>query len=140
MVKILAQAALLAPPEVAFAMRSWPLLLPTFAFSLSFYFPSFAFDPLWGISCFFFPGVSSFFSVFCFRPTSGKLPRLKICFPQEYCSCSLMFLTLWYWAGGQNLKLLITAEYFYCIIFLSIIIPSTATCMQTVHVCVLSYY
>ena len=27
----LAQAALHAPPEVAFAMRSWPLLLPTFA-------------------------------------------------------------------------------------------------------------
>ena len=25
-----------APPEVAFAMRSWPLLLPTFALSFSF--------------------------------------------------------------------------------------------------------
>ena len=28
---ILAQAALRAPPEVPFAMRSWPLLLPTFS-------------------------------------------------------------------------------------------------------------
>ena len=44
-----------APPDVAFAMRSWPLLLPTFSLSL-------------------------FFSVFCFWPTSKKLPRLKICF------------------------------------------------------------
>ena len=33
---ILAQAALREPPEVAFAMHSWPLLLPTFAI-LSFY-------------------------------------------------------------------------------------------------------
>ena len=30
----LAQAALRVPPEVAFAMRSWPLLLPTFSQSL----------------------------------------------------------------------------------------------------------
>ena len=30
----LAQAALRAPPEVAFAVRSWPLLLPTFSLSL----------------------------------------------------------------------------------------------------------
>ena len=29
--KFLAQAALHAPPEVAFAMHSWPLLLPTFS-------------------------------------------------------------------------------------------------------------
>ena len=41
-----------APPEVAFAMRSWPLLLPTFGLSfyrLSFSI-SFAFDPLGGNS------------------------------------------------------------------------------------------
>ena len=31
----LAKAALRAPPEVAFAMRSWPLLLPFFGLSLS---------------------------------------------------------------------------------------------------------
>ena len=30
----LAQAALRSPPEVAFAMRSWPLLLPTFCLLL----------------------------------------------------------------------------------------------------------
>ena len=40
-----------------FAMCSWPLLLPTFGLSLFF------------------------FTVFCFCPTSGKLLRLKICFP-----------------------------------------------------------
>ena len=56
---ILAQAALRAAPEVPFAMRSWPLLIPTFS-------PSF------------------YLSVFCFWPTSGKLPRLNICFPQYY--------------------------------------------------------
>ena len=39
------------------AMRSWPLLLATFSLFLSF------------------------FSVFCFWPTSGKHPCLKICFP-----------------------------------------------------------
>ena len=51
----LALAALRAPPEVAFAMRSWPLLLPTF--SLSFFL--------------------SLFSVFCFWPTSGIPRKLK---------------------------------------------------------------
>ena len=37
-----------APPEVGFAMRSWPLLLPTFSLSpLSLSsFMSFAFDPI----------------------------------------------------------------------------------------------
>ena len=49
---LLAQAALSAPPKVAFAMRSWPLLLPTFSLSL---FLSF-----------------SFFSVFCFWATWGN--------------------------------------------------------------------
>ena len=44
----LAQVALRVPPEVAFAMRSWPLLIPTF--SLSPFSPSFAFDPLRGNS------------------------------------------------------------------------------------------
>ena len=42
----LAQAALRTPPEVAFALRSWPLLLPTFALlslSFSLSFTSFAF-------------------------------------------------------------------------------------------------
>ena len=34
---LLAQTALRAPPEVAFAMRSWPLLSPTFALSLSLF-------------------------------------------------------------------------------------------------------
>ena len=43
---LLAQAALNEPPEVAFAMSSWQLLLPTFSLS----FPSFAFDPLRGNS------------------------------------------------------------------------------------------
>ena len=57
---ILAQAALRAPPEVAFAMHIWPLLLPTF--SLLFFF----------------------FSVFCFWLTSGKLPCVKICFLQYF--------------------------------------------------------
>ena len=47
-----------APHEVAFAIRSWPLLLQLSVF-LSLY-------------------------VFCFWPTSGKLPRLKICFPQYF--------------------------------------------------------
>ena len=52
----LAQVALCAPLEVAFAIRSWPLLLPIFALSLflslslSLFSPSFAFDPLWGNS------------------------------------------------------------------------------------------
>ena len=37
--KILAQAAFRAPPEVAFAMRSWPLLLPvSLSFSLFLWF------------------------------------------------------------------------------------------------------
>ena len=46
---LLAQAALRAPPKMAFAMRSLPLLLPLFSLlaqSLSLSFPSFAFDPL----------------------------------------------------------------------------------------------
>ena len=30
-IHFLAQAALRAPPEAAFAMRSWPLLLPSFS-------------------------------------------------------------------------------------------------------------
>ena len=34
--ELLAQAALHAPPGVAFAMRSWPLLLPSFSLSLLF--------------------------------------------------------------------------------------------------------
>ena len=34
----LAQAALHVPPDVAFAMRSWPLLLPSFSLSLFFSF------------------------------------------------------------------------------------------------------
>ena len=50
-------------PEVAFAMRSWPLLLPTLLFSLSFFF---------------------FFYIFCFWPTLEKLPRLKMCFLQYF--------------------------------------------------------
>ena len=43
---MLAQAALRAPLEMAFAMRSWPLLLPTFALSsvFSLSFTSIAFD------------------------------------------------------------------------------------------------
>ena len=32
---ILAQVALRAPPEVAFTIHSWPLLLPSFSLSLS---------------------------------------------------------------------------------------------------------
>ena len=36
----------LAPPEVAFAMRSWPLLLPSFSLSLSLFFQSFSFSLL----------------------------------------------------------------------------------------------
>ena len=44
------------------AMRSWPLLLPTFALSHSL----------------------SFFYVFCFWPTLGKLPRRKFRFPQYF--------------------------------------------------------
>ena len=51
---IFGPGGLCAPPEVAFAMCRWPLLLPTFAlfFFLSFClsFTSFAFDPLWGNS------------------------------------------------------------------------------------------
>ena len=39
----LAQAALRAPPEVAFTMRSWPLLLPSFSLSLSLPFLSSSF-------------------------------------------------------------------------------------------------
>ena len=35
---LLAQVALRAPPEVAFAMRCWPLLLPSFSLSLSLSF------------------------------------------------------------------------------------------------------
>ena len=42
---------------------AWPLLLPLFSLSLFL----------------------SFFSVFCFWPTSGKLPCVKICFPQYFC-------------------------------------------------------
>ena len=38
--KILVQACLRAPPEVAFAMRSWPLLLPSVSLSLSLLFTS----------------------------------------------------------------------------------------------------
>ena len=34
---VLAQAALHTPPEVAFAMHSWPLLLPTFGLSYLFF-------------------------------------------------------------------------------------------------------
>ena len=34
---VLAQAALRAPPEVAFAMRSWPMLFPTFSLFFSFF-------------------------------------------------------------------------------------------------------
>ena len=48
-INFLAQAAFHAPPEVAFAMRSWPLLLPDFGLSFSLLFsPSLAFDPLRG--------------------------------------------------------------------------------------------
>ena len=36
--QLLAQAALRAPPEVEFAMRSRPLLLPSFSLSLSLSF------------------------------------------------------------------------------------------------------
>ena len=46
---LLAQAALCAPPEMVFAMCSWPLLLPSFSLSI-FFSPSFAFDPLRGNS------------------------------------------------------------------------------------------
>ena len=55
---IVGPGGLSAPPDVAFAMRTWPLLLPTFGLSL--------------------------LSVFCFWPTSGKLPRLNICSPQYF--------------------------------------------------------
>ena len=47
----LAQAALCAPPKVAFAMRSGPLLIPSFSLSFSLSLLSslsFAFYPLWG--------------------------------------------------------------------------------------------
>ena len=45
--------------------RSWPLFSPTFFF-------------------FFLLFSSSFFSTFYFSPTSGNLPRVKICFPQYF--------------------------------------------------------
>ena len=49
---LLAKAVLRAPPEVAFAMSSWPLFTLTFS-------------------------IFSFLYVYCFWPTSEKLPRLK---------------------------------------------------------------
>ena len=52
-------------------MRSWPLFLPTFAL-------------------FFF-----FFYVFCFWPTLGKLPRLKICFPHYFGMKNIYKKKLW---------------------------------------------
>ena len=45
-------------------MRSWPLLLPSFSLLFLFF--------------------SLFLSVFCFWPTSGNLPYVKICFPQYF--------------------------------------------------------
>ena len=45
----LAQAALRVSPEVAFAMRSWPLLLPLFSLSLSLL--SFSFFGPGGFAC-----------------------------------------------------------------------------------------
>ena len=57
---VLAQAALRAPHEVAFGMRSWPLFLSLFSLSL-----------------FLSLSLSLFFSVFCFWPTSGNLPCAK---------------------------------------------------------------
>ena len=79
----LAQAALRAPPEVAFAMRSWPLLLPSFSLSSIVNHPWWRMKRSWPL---FSPTFFSFFFfyAFCFSPTSGKLPRLKICFPQYF--------------------------------------------------------
>ena len=42
----MAQASLRAPPDVAFAMHSWPLLLPSFSLSSSLFFSLFSLSVL----------------------------------------------------------------------------------------------
>ena len=62
---VLAQAACVRHACLRAPCVAWPLLLSSFSLSFSLF-------------------LSSFFSVFCFWPTSGNHPCAKICFPQYF--------------------------------------------------------
>ena len=70
---LLAQAALRGPPDVAFAMRSLLLLLPSFNLSL-FGLGGFACATQGGVAMCSWPLLLPLLSLSLSRPTSGKLP------------------------------------------------------------------